>query len=122
MQQEAADELLCVQSHQLRLIAMGVVPPAEGNSAILQGEEPVVRDSHTVGVSSEIIHHFFDVSKGRLRIDYPILPIALVQKQFAWSWSMVFQKRQEFPSELCRENTDREKKFLLGRPPDMLRG
>ncbi len=80
MQQEAADELLRVQCHQLHLIAMGVVQPAEGNSAIFQGEEPVVRDSHTVGVSSKIINHFFDVSKGKLGIDYPILPIARVQK------------------------------------------
>lgn len=113
MQQEAADELLCVQCHPLHLIAMGVIPPAEGNFSILQREEPVVRDSHTVGVSSKIVNYFFDVSKGRLGIDYPILPIARIQKRFAWSWDMVFQKRHEFSSELCRENTDREKEFFL---------
>ncbi len=122
MQQETADELLCVQRHQFHLIAMSVIPPTEGNLAILQGEKPVVRDSYTVGVSSEIIKHFFNASKGWLGIDYPILPIARIQKRFAWSWGMVFQRRHEFSPELCREDTDREKEFLFGRPPGMFRG
>ena len=52
MQQKAPQELIDWQRHQLLLVAMGGVAPAEGDVAVFQSNESVVRNSNAVCVSA----------------------------------------------------------------------
>ena len=54
MKQKPPKELIDGQRHQLLLVAMSRVAPAEGDVAIFQSNEPVVGDGNTMGVGAEI--------------------------------------------------------------------
>ncbi len=54
MEQESAQELLDIQSHEPLLVAMGGVSPLEGDVARGESDQPVVGDGDAVGVGAEI--------------------------------------------------------------------
>ena len=54
MQQEAAQELIGTQAHQLLLVAMCRVAPAEVDLVIDQSNESVVRDGDSMRIGAEI--------------------------------------------------------------------
>ena len=54
MEQESAQELLDIQSHEPLLVAMGRVSPLEGDVARGESDQPAVGDGDAVGVSAEI--------------------------------------------------------------------
>ena len=53
MQQEATDELICVESHGLLLIAAGVVFPTKGDLTVFEIEQAVIGDGDAVGAAPE---------------------------------------------------------------------
>jgi hypothetical protein len=55
MDQEAADELLAVEGHDLLAIAVTVVLPFEPDLAVVHGQQTVVGDGDTVGVPPDIV-------------------------------------------------------------------
>jgi hypothetical protein len=59
VEQEATQELVRRYSHDLLLAAVGVVSPAEGDTAVVKGDEAMVRDGNAVGVSSQIAENVF---------------------------------------------------------------
>jgi len=73
MQEEAAQELVDGQRHQLFLVAMRGVAPAESDLAIAEGHEPVVGDGNAMGVCAEIAQCVFGPAEGALGIDNPVL-------------------------------------------------
>jgi hypothetical protein len=73
MEQEAAQELIDIQSHGPLLVAVRGIAPAEGDVAIGQSDQPGVRDGDAMSVSAEIAQHMFRSSEGPLGIDDPIL-------------------------------------------------
>jgi len=66
VEQEAAQELIDIQSHEPLLVAVGGIAPAEGDVAIGESDEPGVRDSDAMGVGAEIAQHMFGPPKGGL--------------------------------------------------------
>ncbi len=73
MQQEAPQELVCRQAHQLLLVAMGGVAPTEGDVAIGKVDQSVVGDRDTMGVSTEIAKDMLRASEGALRVHDPVV-------------------------------------------------
>ena len=54
VQEESADELAGVETHDLALVAVGVVAPAEPNMLGVEVDEAVVGDGALVGVAPEV--------------------------------------------------------------------
>jgi len=75
MEEEPSDELLGLHRHGLLFVAIGIIPPAEGNLSALEPKNTVVADGDPVGVSPQILEHPFGAVKGRLAIDDPLLMV-----------------------------------------------
>ena len=73
MDEEASQELVRRDGHDLLLAACGVVLPAEGDLILLEGNEPMVGDRDAVGVAGEIVQNMLCSAKGRLGVDDPLL-------------------------------------------------
>ncbi len=71
MLQETAEKLHGLDRHDADLI-IPIVPPAEAHLAIIEGDEPRVRDSDPVRVPREIFQNLLRAAKGRFGIDYPL--------------------------------------------------
>ena len=80
MQEKAADELVCWQGHELDAITLASVAEGKAHLATLAIDEPVVGESHAVGVASEIGEHLPRSCHGLLGIDHPRLVIERVDE------------------------------------------
>ena len=72
MEQESPQELMRRYGHDLLLVAMCVVSPAEGDLIVLEGHETMAGDRHAMGISSQVAENMFRSSEGWLGIDHPI--------------------------------------------------
>ena len=73
MKKEPSYELIGLERHGLLLIRIGIVPPAEGDSTVLDFEDTVITDSNPVGISAQVLKNTFSAIKRRLAIDNPFL-------------------------------------------------
>jgi hypothetical protein len=73
VEQKAAQELIDRQGQEPLLVGVRGVSPAEGDVALLNGDQSTVGDSYTVGVATEIAQRVFRSSEGRLGIDDPVV-------------------------------------------------
>ena len=73
VKQEAAQELMGGDGHDLLLAAVGIISPAEGDTIVLEGQEAMVGDGHTMGVAGQVVEHMFRAAEGRLGVDHPVL-------------------------------------------------
>ena len=71
MEEEATEEFVAIEVHDLDAVAVGVVAPAEADTAIGDGDEPLVGDGDTVRVAAEIGEYMFGAGEGRLAVDDP---------------------------------------------------
>ena len=71
--EEAPQELVGRDHHDLLLADGCVVLPAEGDLIVLEADEAMVRDRDTVGVAGEIVENVFGTTEGRLGVDDPVL-------------------------------------------------
>ena len=71
VEQEAADELDCVEGHGLGAGVTGVVFPVEADLAVFQGSKAVVGDGHAVRVARQILEHSAWATEGRLDVNHP---------------------------------------------------
>ena len=71
VEQEAADELVGVEGHDLRLAVVAIVLPAEGDVIVGHGDQPRIGDGDAVGVATEIGQHLLRPAERRLCIDDP---------------------------------------------------
>lgn len=55
MKQEAADKLLGIQSHRLFSIPVFSISVAQGDLLVLDLENTLVRERHTVGVAAQVV-------------------------------------------------------------------
>jgi hypothetical protein len=55
VEQEATDELVCIERHHLALVVGAIILPAEADAAILAGEQTAVADCDAMGVAAEIV-------------------------------------------------------------------
>ena len=75
VEQEAPDKLVAGERHCAvpGLTVAAVILVAEGHAALVESNEPAVRDGDTMGVAGEIGEHCFRPGEGRLGVDEPIL-------------------------------------------------
>src|SRR5665213_984888 len=73
VEQKAAQELVDRQSHEPLLVGVRGISPAEGDVALLKGDQSAVGDGDAVGVAAEIAQRVFRSSEGRLGIDDPVV-------------------------------------------------
>ncbi len=52
MEQKSPDKLFGRNGHDFFLIAIGVVPPAEGNLAVFKPDQTLIADSYAVGIAA----------------------------------------------------------------------
>ena len=73
MDQEAADELVDVERHELvASLALGpVILPFKGDALAVEGDEPAVGDGDPMGVAGQIGEHRVGSCKRPLGIDRP---------------------------------------------------
>ena len=77
MKEEPSDELIGFESHGLLFAAIGIVPPAEGDIAVLNIEDTVVANSDPVCISAQIFKDALSSVERRLAIDNPFLVVEL---------------------------------------------
>ena len=65
MQQEASDELGCLQALGLELGGIAIIAPAEQDAAVLDGGDAIVGDGDAVRVAAEIGDDLFGPGAGR---------------------------------------------------------
>ena len=73
MDQEAADELVACERHQLGpLTAFGpIVLPFEGDAVAIESDQPMVGDGNAVGIARQISEHRLGPAERSLCIDDP---------------------------------------------------
>ena len=74
VKQEAAQELIDRQGHEPLLATMSGVPPAKGDVALGESNQPVVGDGDAVGVSAEIAQRVLRSAEGPLGVNDPVMP------------------------------------------------
>src|SRR5262252_4559062 len=72
MQQEAAHKLHCIQGHDLFLVAVGPITPAESNLTVFEAKKPAIGDGYAVRVMSQVLNHMLRAGKGLLDVDDPV--------------------------------------------------
>ncbi len=80
VKQEAAQELMSGNSHDLLLAAVGIVSPAEGDAVVFKGHETMVGDGDAMGVAGQVVEHMFGAAERWLGVDDPVLPIQLPEE------------------------------------------
>ena len=78
--QEASQELICRNRHDLLLASARVILPAEGDAVLLECHQAMVGDGDAVSVASQIVENVLRPTEGRLRIDDPLLGEELAQE------------------------------------------
>jgi len=73
MEQEAAQKLVDIQSHEPFLVAVRGIAPAEGAVAVGEGDEPGVGDGDAMGVGAEIAQDMLRATEWPLVVDDPVM-------------------------------------------------
>src|SRR5215467_10269999 len=77
VEQEAPDKFVGADRHcpVPRLSVAAVILVAEGHAALVESNEPAVRDGDAMGVAGEIGKHRLRPGEGRLGVDKPVLAV-----------------------------------------------
>ena len=70
--QEAPQELICGNRHDLLLAAVRIVFPEKRDSIILERNQSMVGDGDAVRITGEIVQNMFRTSEGWLGVDHPV--------------------------------------------------
>ena len=63
-------------------IIVGIIPPEEGNIAVLIGQDAVIAGGNSVGISAEILENTCGATERRFAIDDPLLIVELIPEGF----------------------------------------
>lgn len=80
MNQEAADELVCLQRHGSDAIVFFAVSPLECDPAVLKCHQAVVGNGDAVRIAAEVIEDLNGAPKGRFGVDDPFMFAVSVQE------------------------------------------
>jgi hypothetical protein len=75
MQQKTSEKLLCGDGHQPLLAFPCVIFPAESDLAVGKVHDPVVGNSDTMRVTSQILQDVLRSSERPFRVNDPVIPI-----------------------------------------------
>jgi hypothetical protein len=78
--EEASQELVRRDNHDLLLATASVVLPQEGHALFLERYETMVGDGDAVSVAGQIVENVFRPTEGWLGIDDPLLGEELAQE------------------------------------------
>ena len=73
VQQEAAQELIERQGHQLVFVVVSGIAPAKGDLVIGQRDESMVGDGDAMGVVAQITERMLGTSEGPFGVDVPVV-------------------------------------------------
>lgn len=65
--EEATDELVRIQRHEAEAAAVAVVPPAEGDLAVLELDQAVIGEGHPMRVASQVVEDLGGAAEGGLQ-------------------------------------------------------
>ena len=71
--EEASQELIRGNGHDLLLAAVGIVSPAERDAIVFQGHEAMVGNGDAVGVAGQVVENMFCAAERWLGINDPVL-------------------------------------------------
>jgi hypothetical protein len=80
MKQEASQELVSSERHELLLAAMSVVLPAKGDAIFVESDETMVGDGNAVSVTSQIVEDVFWPTERGLSVHDPVLMEELMEE------------------------------------------
>jgi hypothetical protein len=67
VQQEAAQELVERESHELLFVVVSRITPAKGDLAIGKGNQAMVGDGHAMGAAAQVVQHIFGTTEGAFK-------------------------------------------------------
>ena len=85
VQQEAAQELICGNGHDLLLAAVGIISPAEGDAIVLEGHEAMAGNGDAMRVARQVVENMFGAAEGWLGVDHPVLLAELPEVVAKWA-------------------------------------
>ncbi len=72
VQEEAPEEFVGLQRHDLHAVVVRVVPPPEPDATVGVIDQSIIRERHAVRVPPEVLEHLRRTAEGPLRIDDPV--------------------------------------------------
>jgi len=73
VEEKTADEFVGVKRQSLFSIPIFSIPVAKSDLAVFEAEDPVIGQSHAVGVAAEVVKHGLRRAEGLFRVDDPVL-------------------------------------------------
>ncbi len=133
MKKEPSDKLVGLKGHGLLAVMVGIIPPEEGNLVVLEGEDAVITDGDSMGISAEVLKGPLGAIEGGFAIDDPWFPVQMPAEGFEVFgvlemaqiggkdqipfWEAIFEEVEELASEQCRQDSDGEEEaFAAGFP------
>jgi hypothetical protein len=77
MKKEPSDKLVGLERHGLLAVMVGIIPPEEGNLAVLDGEDAVITDGDPMGISAEVLKDPLGAIEGWFAIDDPFFTVQM---------------------------------------------
>src|SRR5260370_34155613 len=71
--EEASQELIRGNGHDLLLAAVSIVSPAEADAIVLEGHETMVGDGDAVGIAGQGVENMVGATEGWRGVDHPVL-------------------------------------------------
>lgn len=71
MDEKSPDELFGWQSHRLLSMVVAVIVPMKSHPAIVDVEQTVIGNGHTVGIAADVMEHLLGPGKRRLGVNHP---------------------------------------------------
>ena len=78
MKQKAAQEFLCRQRQLFLHVSMCTVSPCEGNFSVLERNQAMVGNGHSMGVAAEIFEDLLRPAKWPFAVNHPIVAVEVV--------------------------------------------
>lgn len=133
MEEEPADKLLGLEPHGFLAVLVLIISPEEGNLTVPDGEEAVIADGDSVGISTQVLQDPLGAIEGRFAIDYPFFMVERPDEGFEVSGileqaemagkdqlpalKVLLDEAQELTSEQRRQDLDGEEKPFTARYP-----
>jgi len=138
MKKEPSDKLVCLERHSLLTVMVCIIPPSEGNIAVLDGEDAVITDRDPVGISAEVLKDPLGAIEGWFAIDDPLIMVEMPPEGLEvsgifemteiggedkiTSLKAIFEEVEELASEQCRHDPHgKEESFAAGYPAAAVR-
>jgi len=80
MKQETAEKLIGAKRHDSFLVAVSGVSEAERDLFTVEGDQSVIGDGNTMGISTEVSEHLIGPAERRLAVDHPAVAEQLSEK------------------------------------------